>query len=293
MDPDLKDGLGYWATQPATYDGVLGGFGNGSLPRVDALGSRLFLLNLLPELCTVPSALKPLHPTSSNTRRRAVEVGAGVGRVTSDVLLHLFDDVVLVEPADHFVQQALSRARAPGAWRGLDDASKSVTFLQGTLQVLVIYLPLLNRISYAPKEFDPKRPHHCKVLDRLGHTPAQTDAVSGFDVIWCQWCLGHLSDPELAAFLKRSHSSLRNQEKSLIVVKENLCSDEADGSARIVFDEEDSSLTRSAFSNWYSPTMLNFQYADLMPRGKMYSKRLDCVSSMKKSKMDSLMVFML
>jgi protein N-terminal methyltransferase len=73
-------GLEYWETQEASLDGVLGGFGSGSLPRVDSLGSRLFLLNVLPELSTVPSALRPLNPPTRRTR--GLDVGAGIGRVT-------------------------------------------------------------------------------------------------------------------------------------------------------------------------------------------------------------------
>lgn len=233
-EPDVGDGLQYWTDQPPTLDGVLGGFGSGSLPRIDSLGSRLFLLNLLPELSTVPSALRPLTPPPPR-RTRALDVGAGIGRVTADVLLHLVSDVVLLEPVDNFIQEALARGRAsvasegPHPWRGLADGSTSVTFLRGTLQ-----------------DFDPARPHHAEMLDRVGYEPGATDALSGFDVVWCQWCLGHLSDPDLAAFLRRSRAALRDPEKgrSLIVVKENLCSDNADGSACVVFDAEDSSLTR-------------------------------------------------
>ncbi|KAG9226093.1 hypothetical protein CCMSSC00406_0005004 [Pleurotus cornucopiae] len=119
-EPDIKEGIEYWNTQPASLDGVLGGLGSGSLPRVDAVGSRLFLLNILPELCTVPSALRPLSPPSTpGYRTRALDVGAGIGRVTADVLLPLVSDVVLLEPVDHFVQEALTRGRnnpmAPGS----------------------------------------------------------------------------------------------------------------------------------------------------------------------------------
>ncbi|KAJ7452345.1 alpha-N-methyltransferase NTM1 [Mycena galericulata] len=238
LSPDVDDGLAYWETQPPSLDGVLGGFGSGSLPRIDSLGSRLFLLNLYPELSIVPSAIRPLNPPTPR-RTRALDVGAGIGRVTADVLLHLVSDVVLLEPVDNFIQEALARgrastaAKAPRPWRGLADASKSVTFLRGTLQ-----------------DFDPARPHHAEILDRVGYAPPVTDALSGFDVIWCQWCLGHLSDPDLAAFLRRSHAALRDKEKgrSLIVVKENLCSDNEDGSPCVVFDEEDSSLTRSVMA---------------------------------------------
>lgn len=149
--------------------------------------------------------------------------------------------MVLLEPVDNFIQEALARGRASVSpspdskhpWRGIADNSKSVTFLRGTLQ-----------------DFDPARPHDADILDRVGCAPAQFDeAVSGFDVVWCQWCLGHLSDPDLAAFLRRSRAALRDPARSVIVVKENLCSDEADGSACVVFDEQDSSLTRSVPSS--------------------------------------------
>jgi protein N-terminal methyltransferase len=197
------------------------------------------LLNLYPDLSTVPSSLRPLAPQAP-PRTRALDVGAGIGRVTADVLLHLVSDVVLLEPVDSFVQEALARGiastaptsgRGQNPWKGIADQTHSVTFLQGTLQ-----------------DFDPMKPHRAKFLDRLGYQPPQPnyEIDMGFDVIWCQWCLGHLSDPDLVAFFRRSHVALRNKErrKSLIVVKENLCQDEDDGSACTLFDEQDSSLTR-------------------------------------------------
>ncbi|KAF8238965.1 methyltransferase domain-containing protein [Tricholoma matsutake] len=237
-DPDIEDGIEYWKTQPASLDGVLGGYGSGSLPRIDSLGSRLFLLHLYPELCTVPSSFQP-NPPKNPPRTRALDVGAGIGRVTQDVLLHLVSDVVLLEPVDSFVQEALARARAsaslnlrPHPWKGIADATKSVTILQGTIQ-----------------DFDPMMPHHATFLDRVGYHPVRPtdEIVLGFDVIWYQWCLGHLSDIDLVAFLRRSHAALRDKDKgrSLIVVKENLCRDFDDGTPCTVFDEQDSSLTRS------------------------------------------------
>ena len=145
---------------------------------------------------------------------------------------------MLLEPVGPLVQEALSRGRAsalnnldPRPWKGIADATKSVTFLQGTIQ-----------------EFDPMRPHHATFIDRVGYHPDQpTDEIEmGFDVIWCQWCLGHLSNIDLVAFFQRSHTALRDKEKgkSLIVVKENLCHDFDDGSPCTVFDDQDSSLTR-------------------------------------------------
>ncbi|KAF7792966.1 hypothetical protein EIP86_004069 [Pleurotus ostreatoroseus] len=276
--PDLQEGIEYWTSQPASYNGVLGGFGEGSLPRIDALGSRQFLQFILPNLCSVASAVRLLTPSppSHGKRLRALDVGAGVGRVTSDTLLPLFDDVVLVEPVEPFVREALARARASkngtvaadapyAPWRGIREQTKSVTIIQGTLQSL-----------------DPAHPAsgECKRLGRVGYVPLETD--SGFDVIWCQWCLGHLSDEELVAFFRRCHAALRNKDEGLIVVKENLCQDGDDGSARVSFDEADSSLTRSdaAWKKTFVKAGLTLIYEQLQlgfPEGlydvKMYALR--------------------
>ncbi|KAG2134387.1 alpha-N-methyltransferase NTM1 [Suillus bovinus] len=233
--PDLEAGIQYWATQPANYDGVLGGFGTGSLPRVDSLGSRRFLLDLLPELSTVPSPFQSLSGPPSKTQRvRALDVGAGVGRVTSDVLLHLVSDVVLLEPVEPFINEARSRGKASESgseindsgyrvlWKGIADRSKSVTFFKGALQ-----------------SFDPIAPG--TPLDRVGYLPQDGDdeTETGFDVIWCQWCLGHLKDDDLAQFLQRSKKALRDT-RSLIVVKENICGEQNE--PLTVFDEQDSTF---------------------------------------------------
>jgi protein N-terminal methyltransferase len=200
-------------------------------------------MSLMPELCTVPSALRSLDPPVKTGRIRALDVGAGVGRVTSDTLLPLVDDVVLLEPVDIFIREAIARGKASesddaavkGRWKGIQSREKSVTFVKGTLQ-----------------DVDPVKPDaNGDVLARIG-APLDADGEmeSGFDVIWCQWCLGHLSDPDLVDFFKRAQKGLRTRQTekgeapSLIVVKENLCSDGEDGSAKTVYDEQDSSLTR-------------------------------------------------
>lgn len=117
------------------------------------------------------------------------------------------------------------------AWPGLADNTKSATFLLGTLQALSPLDPLSG----------------VTLLDKVGAGASDhSDMTSGFDVAWCQWCLGHLSDPDLVEFLKKARRSLRNPGRGLVVVKENLCS-EVDGEPRTVFDPEDSSLTRPVY----------------------------------------------
>lgn len=97
-----------------------------------------------------------------------------------------------------------------------------------------------------------------------------------YDVVWCQWCLQHLSDADLISFLKRAKAALvshpspspsppaqtrvagenenereqvREPERyrdqgGVIVVKENVCQEEEDGSERVWYDDEDHSITR-------------------------------------------------
>ncbi|KAI9320042.1 alpha-N-methyltransferase NTM1 [Dichotomocladium elegans] len=57
-----------------------------------------------------------------------------------------------------------------------------------------------------------------------------------YDLIWCQWVLGHLTDDDLIAFFKRCKAGLRPG--GLIGVKEN------NSSKDYLVDEEDSSVTR-------------------------------------------------
>ncbi|EPQ58021.1 DUF858-domain-containing protein [Gloeophyllum trabeum ATCC 11539] len=291
-EPDVEAGINYWSTQSADYDGVLGGFGTGSLPRIDALGSRQFALYLMPELCTVPSALRPLRSQPTDQRTRALDVGAGVGRVTCDVLLHLFSDVVLVEPVESFVLEAVARGRRSeqdvpavaedanadpiAPWKGIKEKTRSVTFIQGTLQSLEPSHPaasgkVLGRIGYQPTSSE---------LSKNLSDPTAGDIDSGFDVIWCQWCLGHLTDPDLVLFLRRCRVALRDPTAAYIIVKENTCSDSPDGGPRSHLDEEDSSLTRSdmAFKQVFREAGLSIvheQVQDGFPPGlyvvKMYA----------------------
>lgn len=58
-----------------------------------------------------------------------------------------------------------------------------------------------------------------------------------YDVVWNQWCVGHLTDPELVEYLVRCASVLA--EGGFVVVKENLSTLGDD-----VYDGLDSSVTR-------------------------------------------------
>lgn len=177
--------------------------------------------------------------------------------MTSNVLLPLVQDVVLLEPTPSFISEAI---RLSASWRGIPDASKSVTFIQGTLQDF-------DPRSSLPLPPSPDSPSIAlENLGRVGYQlpspPSPSSFPSeeeGYDIIWCQWCLGHLSDTELITFFKACKAALRppiipeggydsegDRMKSLIIVKENTCFNEEDGGSAIVFDPEDSSVTRYA-----------------------------------------------
>jgi protein N-terminal methyltransferase len=58
-----------------------------------------------------------------------------------------------------------------------------------------------------------------------------------YDLIWNQWCLGHLTDAQLVEYLEKCGKVVRPG--GWIIVKENLSTTEEDQ-----FDETDSSVTR-------------------------------------------------
>lgn len=90
----------------------------------------MLLLSLVPQLASFPNPLTPQPPAPARHRRVALDVGAGIGRVTRNVLLPLFDDVVLVEPVGKFVHEA-HRSAAAGEWRDLPKALPQPSGEQG------------------------------------------------------------------------------------------------------------------------------------------------------------------
>lgn len=154
------------------------------------------------------------------------------------------------------MQDAARAEPGAGEWKDVSaanadgNATRSVTVVQGTLQ------------AFDPR-LAPGTDGNGLLLGRVGYTPSAPTASSatdseevGYDVIWCQWCLGHLSDTDLVSFFQRARAALRNRSSntgstktyysnnSVIVVKENTCREEDPGEPRVVFDETDSSLTR-------------------------------------------------
>ncbi|CAI5534533.1 unnamed protein product, partial [Closterium sp. Naga37s-1] len=175
----------------ASVDGVLGGYG--AVSSTDAAGSAAFLHEVYgAQLDAARSQGRPLV---------ALDCGAGIGRVTKEFLLHVFNEVDLVEPVRHFIDAARDHLASPPSSAASPAAShRAVNFFCCPLQ-----------------EFSPD--------------------AGRYDVVWVQWCIGHLTDADLIAFLHRCLAGLRPG--GIIVLKENTCQ------KGFVLDKADSSVTRS------------------------------------------------
>ncbi|KAG0648240.1 X-Pro-Lys N-terminal methyltransferase 1 [Hyphodiscus hymeniophilus] len=88
-------------------------------------------------------------------------------------------------------------------------------------------------------------------------SPAQSDGLR-YDLIWNQWCLGHLTDLQLVSYFEKCKKALRVG--GLIIVKENMSTTEED-----IFDELDSSVTRTdqKFRKIYDQAGLNIKKTEI------------------------------
>jgi protein N-terminal methyltransferase len=61
-----------------------------------------------------------------------------------------------------------------------------------------------------------------------------------YDLIWTQWCVGHLTDSQLVQYVSRCRNSLKDG--GIMVIKENLSTHPG---GQDMYDDEDSSVTRT------------------------------------------------
>ncbi|KAM3343100.1 alpha N-terminal protein methyltransferase 1 isoform X1 [Capsicum galapagoense] len=138
-------------------------------------------------------------PDAGRGRRLvALDCGSGIGRVTKNLLIRYFNEVDLLEPVLHFLESA--------------------------------------RVNLAPENLMVSEVHkaanfYCVPLQEF------TPDAERYDVIWVQWCIGHLADDDFMAFFKRAKVGLKPG--GLFILKENIAR------TGFVLDNEDKSLTRS------------------------------------------------
>lgn len=277
--PDVKRGVQYWEGVEASVDGVLGGFGHVS--RIESLGSRSFLLSVLPHLSFCAPASSNVSPFQwkkdrvaerggkGKARTRALDCGAGVGRVTQHSLLPILDEVHMVEPVAKFLLEAKKQSNS---WPQIQtppskspfQARKAVHFHCSTLQdfepsrpystaqhidgrsiqptISVDDEPSADQPSASASALSSAGAQSSEQAEQQGVAGSQAEPVT-YDLVWAQWCLQHLSDKDLITFLQRAKATLKPG--GIIGVKENVCSEEADGTERVWYDDEDHSITRS------------------------------------------------
>lgn len=88
--------MSYWDDQTADNEGVLGGFGQVS--PADIMDSRRFLVKSLSE--------RMQEAKEAGEELVAADCGAGIGRVSKDLLIHYFHQVDVVEPSEHLLEAA-------------------------------------------------------------------------------------------------------------------------------------------------------------------------------------------
>ena len=150
---DSQAALRYWSSIPPTNAGVLGGYPQVS--RVDLQGSANFLTKL---------KRKSFYYKNAQRLPRAVDCGAGIGRVTLGFLAKVADVVDIVEPVEQLTRivtegeefaDLRERRRVGDVWNvGLE-----------------VWVPPDGR---------------------------------KYDLIWNQWCLGQLTDRQLEEYLGKS-----------------------------------------------------------------------------------------
>ncbi|KAI5949573.1 hypothetical protein KGF54_005450 [Candida jiufengensis] len=98
---NYQDAIQYWSSVPASVNGVLGGYGEQtSVPKSDIIGSQTFLRKLSSRMIPPENQLK-----------LTIDMGAGIGRITRDLLWKVSDTVDLLEPVVPFVEQMPNELR--------------------------------------------------------------------------------------------------------------------------------------------------------------------------------------
>ncbi|XP_028758175.1 alpha N-terminal protein methyltransferase 1 [Neltuma alba] len=128
----------------------------------------------------------------------ALDCGSGIGRVTKNLLIRYFNEVDLLEPVSHFLEAA--RETLASGNHMDSDIHKAVNFYCVPLQ-----------------DFTPD--------------------TQRYDVIWIQWCIGHLTDEDFVSFFQRAKVGLKPG--GFLVLKENIAR------KGFVLDNDDRSITRS------------------------------------------------
>lgn len=169
----FKESLTYWSEQDASVDGMLGGYGRLHLP--DIRDSRAFLLHCYSPLFERFHQNNRISPRNKHVDDKitmtkgkqklslALDVGAGIGRISEHLLLPHFERVSLLESDPRFCEVAKGRLN-------MDNINNS-------------------QLSSEDKIY---RIHCCRLQE---FTPSEEEMQTHrYDLIWIQWVLSYASD---------------------------------------------------------------------------------------------------
>eukprot|EP01063_Lacrimia_lanifica_P013673 TRINITY_DN20299_c0_g1_i1.p1 TRINITY_DN20299_c0_g1~~TRINITY_DN20299_c0_g1_i1.p1 ORF type:complete len:294 (+),score=92.20 TRINITY_DN20299_c0_g1_i1:67-948(+) len=171
----------YWAAQPATVEGMILGPGAAAGDGADAAFAA--------DLSGTASFLDD-HGCRGG---RALDCGAGIGRVAFGALAKRFRTVDLIEPSEAYVQAVRGAGGAPGGG--------------------IVFHTALQDVVVAEADDDRRR--------RSSAGTAKAAVPSGFyDLVLVNWCVAFLTDDDLVEFLKKVVRLLRPSGR--VVLKENV-----------------------------------------------------------------------
>lgn len=155
---NYDDAIEYWLSVPASVNGVLGGFGEQTpVPKADIVGSATFLRKLLTRM-----------ECPEGYRKLTIDVGAGIGRITRDLLWKVSDVCDLLEPVKPFVAQ---------------------------MQTELISVEQKGKLGQVfPVGMD--------------QWQVPLEKVGQYWLVWCQWCVGQLPDDKLVDFWIKCRGAL-------------------------------------------------------------------------------------
>lgn len=218
------DSIAYWNSAPATVTGMLGGYPQVS--RADLQGSRTFLARLRRSSLPNSSSTSPNSSERSSSEPlprlgRVVEVGAGIGRITKGFLSHVASEIDVVEPVKKFTDELQS---------------------EKTVQEIEEHGARLSRIfNVGLEDWDPFSSPSTTLVENT-KTSTEQQHTKPYDLVWAQWCVGHLPDSALVKFLRETVPQILTPTTGLLVIKENLSTHK---NGEDEFDMEDSQVTRS------------------------------------------------
>lgn len=213
---------------------MLGGFPQVS--RIDLRGSARFLAKIRRLLQIEDrqqqqqdeenneAGLQQQQQRKSKKLKRGVDCGAGIGRVTDGFLRNVCETVDVVEPVAKFAEviQRGALVRRTKTSKRADEGTNNAT-------------------ETSEEQGEGRKEDKEGVVENIYITGLESWVpTEKYDLIWNQWCVGHLTNSQLTTYLQRAADALTPS--GILVLKEN---NSTDPDGKDIYDEVDSSVTRT------------------------------------------------